>query len=90
MFARSTTWHQGEGRTWQNATSIKKTFPSRASRLEGLMSRWAIPAFYRLRMMDRASRIVSRLTSASKISFPPARNSATSRYSRSGVSSTNP
>ena len=34
MFARSTTWRQGEGRTWQNATSIKKTFPSRASRLE--------------------------------------------------------
>src|SRR5205809_1344974 len=60
MFARSTTWRQGEGRTWQNATSIKKTFPSRASRLEGLTSRWAMPAFHSLRMIDRASRIVSR------------------------------
>src|SRR6266511_5313787 len=70
MFARSTTWRQGEGRTWQNATSIKKTFPSRASRLEGLTSRWAMPAVHRLRMMDRASRIVARLTSASRISFP--------------------
>ena len=70
MFARSTTWRQGEGRTWQNATSIKKTFPSRASRLEGLTSRWAMPAVHSLRMMDRASRIVARLTSASRISFP--------------------
>ena len=30
-----------------------------------------MPAFHSLRMMDRASRIVSRLTSASRISFPP-------------------
>src|SRR5438132_13912810 len=70
MFARSTTWRQGEGRTWQNATSIRKTFPSRASRLEGLTSRWAIPAFHSLRTMDSASRIMSRLTSASRISVP--------------------
>jgi hypothetical protein len=75
MFARSTAWRQGEGRTWQNATSIRYTFPSRTSRFDGFTSRWAIPAFHSLRTMVKASRTVSRSTSASRISFPLGRTS---------------
>ena len=90
MLARSTAWRQGLGRAWTKATSISIMRPSRTSRLAGLMSRWASPASHSLRMMPRPSSMTWVSISASPSSTAPSKNSVTSRYSRSGVSSTNP
>src|SRR5439155_11754947 len=43
MFARSTAWRHGEGRTCTKKTSMSSTLPSRTMRFAGLMSRCAIP-----------------------------------------------
>ena len=43
MFARSTAWRQGEGRTWTKNTSISRSWPSCTIRFAGLMSRCARP-----------------------------------------------
>jgi hypothetical protein len=90
MLARSTACRQGVGRTSVKNTSISNMRPSRTSRLAGLMSRWASPAAHSLLMIDRPSSITWSSTVASPSSVAPAKNSVTSRYSRSGVSSTIP
>ena len=92
MLARSTAWRHGLGRDSTKATSISSMRPSRTSRLAGLMSRWARPASHSLRMMPEAvvDHALVDSTSASPSSVAPSKNSVTSRYSRSGVSSTKP
>src|SRR5829696_7923409 len=84
MLARATGRRQGLGRAWTKATSISSMRPSPTSRLAGLMSRWARPASQSLRMINRPSSITWVSTSASPSSVASAKNSVTSRYSRSG------
>ena len=90
MLARSTAWRHGVGRSSANATSMSRMWPSRTIRLAGLMSRWARPASHRIRTRWSASSISASSTTASPSSTAPSRNSVTSMYSRSGVSSTKP
>ena len=90
MLARSTAWRHGEGRTWTKKASTSSTLPSRTIRLAGLMSRWARPASHSWRMSRRPLSITWSSTGAVPISWAPAKNSITIRYSRSGVISTNP
>ena len=59
MLARSTACRHGVGRTVANATSISTPPPSRASTLEGLMSRWATPASHSRRTIARQLSITS-------------------------------
>ena len=54
MLARSTAWRHGDGRTWAKATSMTARWPSRTSRLAGLMSRWARPASHSRRTICQA------------------------------------
>ena len=68
MLARSTAWRHGDGRTCTKATSMSSTWPSRTSRLAGLMSRWASPASHSCRTSSRPSSMTSSSTSASPIS----------------------
>ena len=90
MLARSTAWRQGEGRTWTKKASTSRTLPSRTIRLAGLTSRWARPASHSWRISCRPLSITWSSTGAVPISWAPAKNSITIRYSRSGVISTNP
>jgi hypothetical protein len=90
MLARSTAWRHGLGRAWTKATSISRMRPSRTSRLAGLMSRWGQAGVPELADDRQASSITWVSTSASLSSVAPAKNSVTSMYSRSGVSSTKP
>ena len=90
MLARSTAWRHGVGRSSAKATSMSRMWPSRTMTLAGLMSRWARPASHRIRMTWSASSMSASSTSASPSSTAPSRNSVTSMYSRSGVSSTKP
>ena len=89
MLARSTACRHGVGLTAANATSISNTLPSRSSRFEGLMSRWAMPASQRRLTIARASSI-SPTPIAGGISTAPSKNSMTTTYSRSGVISAKP
>ena len=90
MLARSTAWRHGVGRSSAKATSMSRMWPSRTMTLAGLMSRWARPASHRIRMTWSASSMSASSTAASPSSTAPSRNSVTSMYSRSGVSSTKP
>ena len=90
MLARSTACRHGDGRTCAKAVSMSSTCPSCTIRLAGLMSRCASPASHSRRTSMSPWSMMSSSTSASPISIAPSKNSVTSRYSRSGVSSTIP
>ena len=90
MFARSTAWRHGEGRTWTKNTSITLSSPSRTIRFAGLTSRCASPSSHIFRTRPRPWSITPSSISASPISTAPSKNSITIMYSRSGVISTIP
>src|SRR5450759_4832132 len=89
MLARSTACRQGDGLTSAKATSMRRTRPC-SSKFDGLISRWARPASRSRRTMLSASSITASSIWASPSSTAPSKNSHTTRYSRSGVSTTTP